>query len=45
VRHSAAANILKSMGIDNSSEVAKAIIEAMKGPKEDSAVLKIKNIK
>ena len=45
MRHSAATNILKSMGIDNSSEVAKAIIEAMKGPKEDSAVLKIKNIK
>jgi len=44
-RLSAAANILKNMGIDNSSEVAKAIIEAMKGPKEDSPVLKIKKIK
>lgn len=44
-RHSAAASVLKNLGIDNSSEVAKAIIEAMKGPKEESAVLKIKNIK
>ena len=44
-RHSAATEILKQLGIDNSSEIATNIINAMKGPKEDSEVIKIQNIK
>tara|TARA_Y100000590_G_C15263962_1_gene842362 strand:- start:113 stop:472 length:360 start_codon:yes stop_codon:yes gene_type:complete len=44
-RHAAATELLKKYGIQNSSELATEIINAMRGPKEESEVLKIKTIK